>query len=157
MCSRGVVCFQRDMDWIFKYYLERNDRLCGLAVRVPGYRSGGIGFDSRRYQIFWQVVGLERGPLSLVSAIEELPVVLGEVIQYQPKRWMSRIATGRLLPFQWSTTLSTAHVLCSKTPALAFVTRSASGERHWTRCCHSCIVRECKLCTCLWCMCTTCS
>jgi hypothetical protein len=29
-------------------------------------------FDSRRYQIFWEVVGLERGPLSLVSAIEEL-------------------------------------------------------------------------------------
>jgi hypothetical protein len=27
---------------------------------------------SRRYQIFWEVVGLERDPLSLVSAIEEL-------------------------------------------------------------------------------------
>jgi hypothetical protein len=30
------------------------------------------GFDSRCYQIFLDVVGLERGPLSLVSAIEEL-------------------------------------------------------------------------------------
>jgi hypothetical protein len=30
------------------------------------------GFDSRRYQIFWEVVGQERGPLSLMSAIEEL-------------------------------------------------------------------------------------
>jgi hypothetical protein len=30
------------------------------------------GFDSRRYQILWEVVGLERGPLSLVSIIEEL-------------------------------------------------------------------------------------
>jgi hypothetical protein len=30
------------------------------------------GFDSRRYQIFWEVVGLERGPLSLVRIIEEL-------------------------------------------------------------------------------------
>jgi hypothetical protein len=29
-------------------------------------------FDSRRCQIFWEVVGLERGPLSLVSTIEEL-------------------------------------------------------------------------------------
>jgi hypothetical protein len=29
-------------------------------------------FDSRRYQIFWEVVGMERGPLSLVSTIEEL-------------------------------------------------------------------------------------
>jgi hypothetical protein len=30
------------------------------------------GFDSRRYQIFWEVVGLERGPLSLVSTTEAL-------------------------------------------------------------------------------------
>jgi hypothetical protein len=48
------------------------DRLCGLVVRVPGYRSRGPGFDSRAYQIFWEVVGLERGPLSLVSTTEEL-------------------------------------------------------------------------------------
>jgi hypothetical protein len=25
-------------------------------------------FDSRRYQIFWEVVGLERGPLSLMTS-----------------------------------------------------------------------------------------
>jgi hypothetical protein len=30
------------------------------------------GFDSLHYQIFWEVVGLERGPLSLVRTIEEL-------------------------------------------------------------------------------------
>jgi hypothetical protein len=42
------------------------------VVRVPGYRSRGPSFDSRRYQIFWLVVGLERGPLSLVKIIEEL-------------------------------------------------------------------------------------
>jgi hypothetical protein len=48
------------------------DRLCGLVVRVSGYRYRGPGFDFRRYQIFWVVVGLERGPLSLVSSIEEL-------------------------------------------------------------------------------------
>jgi hypothetical protein len=30
------------------------------------------GFDSRLYQIFSEVVCLERGPLSLVSTIEEL-------------------------------------------------------------------------------------
>jgi hypothetical protein len=50
------------------------DPLCGLVVRVPGYRSRDPGFDFRLYQIFWEVVGLERGPLtiSLVSTIEEL-------------------------------------------------------------------------------------
>jgi hypothetical protein len=41
------------------------------VVRVPGYRSRGPGFSSRRYKIFW-VVGLVRGPLSLVSTTEEL-------------------------------------------------------------------------------------
>jgi len=28
------------------------DRLCGLVVRVSGYRYRGPGFDPRRYQIF---------------------------------------------------------------------------------------------------------
>jgi hypothetical protein len=45
------------------------DRLCGLVVRIPGYRSGGLGFDSWHGK---KVVGLERGPLSLVSTSEEL-------------------------------------------------------------------------------------
>ena len=48
------------------------DILCGLVVRVSGYRYRGLGFDSRCYQIFWVVVGLQRGPLSLVRSIEEL-------------------------------------------------------------------------------------
>jgi hypothetical protein len=48
------------------------DRLSCLVVRIPGYRSRGPGFDSRRYQIFWELVGLERGPLSLVRITDEL-------------------------------------------------------------------------------------
>jgi hypothetical protein len=49
------------------------DRLRGLVVRVLGYGSSGPRFDSRRYQIFWEAVGLERGPLSLAWITEELP------------------------------------------------------------------------------------
>jgi hypothetical protein len=45
------------------------DRLCGLARRLQIQRPG---FHSQHYQILWQVVGLERGPLSLVSTTEEL-------------------------------------------------------------------------------------
>jgi hypothetical protein len=52
--------------------LKDTFRLCGLVVRVPGNRSSGPGFDSRRYQIFWEVVSLERGPLSLLNITEEL-------------------------------------------------------------------------------------
>jgi hypothetical protein len=63
------------VSFILLQYLCLNtnkDRLCGLVVRIPGYRSRGPGFDSRRYQTFWEVVGLVRSPLSLVSTIEEL-------------------------------------------------------------------------------------
>ena len=31
---------------------EIRDRLCGLVVRVSGYRYRVLGFDSRHYQIF---------------------------------------------------------------------------------------------------------
>jgi hypothetical protein len=58
--------------WNFTKYTIVLDRLCGLAVRVPGYRSRVPGFDSWRYHIFWEILGLEQGPLSLVSTIEEL-------------------------------------------------------------------------------------
>jgi hypothetical protein len=72
MCSREVVCFQRRTNCIFKYYLERNDRLCGLVVRVSGYRSRGPGSIPGDTRLLLEVVGLERGPLSPVSITEEL-------------------------------------------------------------------------------------
>jgi hypothetical protein len=56
----------------FRMSETRQDRPCGLVIRVPGYISRGPGFDSRRYHIFWEVVGLERNPLSLVRITEEL-------------------------------------------------------------------------------------
>jgi hypothetical protein len=57
---------------LIKHRAMKHYRLCGLVVRVPGYRSRSDGFDSRLYQIFWQVAGLERGLLSLVNTTEEL-------------------------------------------------------------------------------------
>jgi hypothetical protein len=52
--------------------IDFRDRLCGLVVRIPGCKSRGPEFDSQRYQILSEVVGLERGPLSLVKISEEL-------------------------------------------------------------------------------------
>jgi hypothetical protein len=51
--------------------IQNCDRLCGLEVRVLGYRSGGPGSipGTTRKQ---KVMGLERGPLSLESTTEEL-------------------------------------------------------------------------------------
>jgi hypothetical protein len=53
------------------------------------------GFDSRRYQIFWEAVGLKRGPLSLVSRTEELlrrrssgsALEIREYGRRDPSRW----------------------------------------------------------------------
>jgi hypothetical protein len=111
-----VLCFLWGTNWIYIHIMQKKvDRLCGLVVRVPGYRSEMYcvsceirtefiyiyiyiyiyyaeesrpplwssgqsfwihiqrsGFDSRRYQVFCEVVDLERGPLSLVSTSDEL-------------------------------------------------------------------------------------
>jgi hypothetical protein len=58
------------------------------------------GFDSRHYQIFWEVVGLEQDQPSLVSTTEELlerkSSVSGlEIREYgrrDPSRWPSGIS-----------------------------------------------------------------
>jgi hypothetical protein len=47
------------------------DHLCGLLVRVLDYRFGGPGSIPGTIRIK-KVLGLERGPLSLVSTTEEL-------------------------------------------------------------------------------------
>jgi hypothetical protein len=41
-------------------------------VQSPWLQIQRSGFDSRRFQIFWEVISLERGTLSLVITIEEL-------------------------------------------------------------------------------------
>jgi hypothetical protein len=55
-----------DFIWLWCIF----DLFCGLVVRVLGYRSGGPGSipgTTRK-----KVVGVEQGPLSLVSTTEEL-------------------------------------------------------------------------------------
>jgi hypothetical protein len=60
------------------YVVFHADRLCGLVVRVLGYGSRGSGSIPGN-RLSWgggggrkAVVGLERGPLSLMSRTEEL-------------------------------------------------------------------------------------
>jgi hypothetical protein len=59
--------------WPIPLVMERpcEDHLCGLVVRVPGYRSSSPGSIPRATR-FWEVVGLELGPFNLVSTTEEL-------------------------------------------------------------------------------------
>jgi hypothetical protein len=56
---------------IYSYMLIIKDRLCGLVVKVLGYRSGGPGSIPGTIRKK-KVVGPERGPLSLMSTTEEL-------------------------------------------------------------------------------------
>jgi hypothetical protein len=51
---------------------KREDRLCGVVVRVPGYRPRGPVSIPGATKFFRDLLGLERGPLSLVSTTEEL-------------------------------------------------------------------------------------
>jgi hypothetical protein len=44
-----LIIYVMQLSAVGIYFL---DRLCGLVVRVLGYRFRGPGFDSRRYQIF---------------------------------------------------------------------------------------------------------
>jgi hypothetical protein len=58
---------------LVRYYLDscwiRNTT---TVARAPDYRYRVPGFDSRRYQIFLEVMGLEQGPLSLMRITVEL-------------------------------------------------------------------------------------
>jgi len=62
--NSSIMDLQAYSVYLFRYY------------RVSGYRYRGRGFDPRRYQIFWVVVGLERGPLSLVSLVRSIEELL---------------------------------------------------------------------------------
>jgi hypothetical protein len=72
LVCHGIRPTSGTRDQFFFSFHRNYDRLCGLVVRVSGYRLRGPGFDSRRYLIFLVAVGLERVPLSLVRINEEL-------------------------------------------------------------------------------------
>jgi hypothetical protein len=58
-CRKSIIQIAYQMTRIFRpldeseilHFRSTIDRLCGLVVRVPGYRSIDPGFDSQRYQI----------------------------------------------------------------------------------------------------------
>jgi hypothetical protein len=67
-----VLCFLWATNWIYLCYVEESRPPMWSSGQSSWLQIQSSGFDSRRYQIFWDVVGLERGPLSLVGTIEEL-------------------------------------------------------------------------------------
>jgi hypothetical protein len=100
-----VLWFLWGTNWIYICYVEESrPPLCssGQSYWLQIQRSG---FYSWRYQIFWEIVGLERGPLSLVSTTEELlgrksncsGLVNLEYGRRDPWRW----PRGTLYPQKW--------------------------------------------------------
>jgi hypothetical protein len=67
-----VLCFLWGTNWIYICYVEESRPPLWSSCQSSWLQFQRSGFDSRHYQIFWEVVGMERGPLSLVSTIEEL-------------------------------------------------------------------------------------
>jgi hypothetical protein len=79
ICGQGswlqigdVLCFLWGTNWIYICYVDDSRPPLWSSGQGSWLQIQSPGFDSRRFQIFWEVVGLERGPLSLVSKTEEL-------------------------------------------------------------------------------------
>jgi hypothetical protein len=67
-----VFCYLWSTNWIYICYVEESRPLLWSSGQSSLVQIQWFGFDSRRRHIFWGVLGLERGPLSLVSTNEEL-------------------------------------------------------------------------------------
>jgi hypothetical protein len=81
LCSSGkrswllngdVFCFLWGTNLIYICYVEESRPPLWFSGQSSWLQILRSGLDSLRYQTFWEVVGLERGPLSLVSMTEEL-------------------------------------------------------------------------------------
>jgi hypothetical protein len=98
------------------------------VVRVCGYRSRGPGFDSRCYQIFWEVV--MRDPLSLVSTTGVLlgrnSSIFGLENREYGHRDPSLLPCDTLYPQKFALTSLTSGgrsvgMVCSRTEATEYV------------------------------------
>jgi hypothetical protein len=66
------MCFLWGTNWIYICYVEDSRPSLWSSGQSSWLEIQRSGIDSRRNQIFWEVVCLKRGPLSLVGTTEEL-------------------------------------------------------------------------------------
>jgi hypothetical protein len=66
-----VFGFLWGTNWIYTCYVEESGPPLWSSGQSSWLQIQRSGFNSRHYQIFWEVVGLERGSLYLVITIEE--------------------------------------------------------------------------------------
>jgi hypothetical protein len=90
-----VLWFLWGTNWIYICHVEESRPPLWSSGRSSWLQIQSCGFDSQRYHIFPEVVGLERGPLSLVNTIEELlggnssgsGLEIWEYCRRDPSRW----------------------------------------------------------------------
>jgi hypothetical protein len=79
-----VLCFLWGTNSIYICYVEESRPPLWPSGQSSWLQIQRSGFDSRRYWIFWEVVGLERGPLSLVSTIVQFEASEEHVTSWPP-------------------------------------------------------------------------
>jgi hypothetical protein len=92
-----MYCFLWGTNWIYVCSVEESRPPLWSSDKRFWLQIQRSGFDSRCYQIFWEVVGLERDQLSLVSTIDELlggkssgsSLETQEYGRRHPSRWSS--------------------------------------------------------------------
>jgi hypothetical protein len=72
LLNGDVLCFLWGTSWIYICYVEESRPPLWSSGQGSWLQIQRSGFDSHRYQIFRELVGLERDPLILVSTTEEL-------------------------------------------------------------------------------------
>jgi hypothetical protein len=104
--NRDILCFLWGTNWIYICHVEESRPPLWSSGHSSWLQIQRSGVDSRHYQIFCEVVGLERGPLSLVSTIEEL---LGrknsgcglERVEYGPRASAALTTRHLSFPSSW--------------------------------------------------------
>jgi hypothetical protein len=118
----AVVANSRYYPDIYPERLRKKVNICSQHDWCPAdhkYKCKGLplqiqrsGFDSRSYQIFWEVVVLERGPLSLVSTTKELLERKNSVSDLESREYgcrdLSRWPHGTLYPQKLAITSPTS-------------------------------------------------
>jgi hypothetical protein len=127
------------------------DNFYGLEFGVHDYRFRGLGFNFRHYKISWELLGLERGALSIMRITEEL---LGRSSRSDPENrdqrpwgsfvrrpWCQSVRTVRL----WTNihgvccVCSLRHIFMSCCSAVGIVTAYVIRAQCRTKHFHFCI------------------
>jgi hypothetical protein len=70
--GRNIIAYSREsIARRYQFFGSPRNNILWALIYISYMQIQRSGFDTQRYQIFWEVVGLERGPLSLVNTIEE--------------------------------------------------------------------------------------